>query len=51
MINYFLDIILVYYDCLKQAGENKELLGELLIKKRLVFISKLSEFPMLFYYL
>jgi hypothetical protein len=51
IINYVLDIYLAYYDSLKESGGDKKLLKSLLLKKRLLFLSKLAEFPMQFYYL
>ena len=51
ILNYALDIWLAYYDCSKKAGDDKELKFKLLKEKWAVFVAKVSEFPMQFYYL
>lgn len=50
-INYALDIYLAYYDCAVKAAGDNELQRKLLLAKKLLFISKFSEFPMQFHYL
>ena len=51
IINYTLDIFFAYYDASCKAGNDRQLLNELLQAKKLFFLTKLSEYPMQIYYL
>lgn len=42
---------MAYYDCSRKAGNDRQLMHQLLMARKLFFTMKICEIPMQFYYL